>query len=435
MNYPLGYFNAFLPLPSDGGDFKDAPYLIDISKLGDGAFYASFADGNAARVERCDKGADFIGTAESRDPWVIWNVNAMFKSLGCDTVPFTHGEKSAVVMKVTAKYGGAFELYYAAGESSEGCSRVAVYGGDSEFFDVRTPQYLIFEADGELTAKAARFGDGIRLDYTNFVSEGDIFTLEKIAFCRDRAEAEAFIAADKDKPEPRESLQKGFYVCSYEERLRDTAFNTVLERFDTLDKAKALCDENRQYGCRVADETGNVVYTPYPRLVSDMLREGKYITVYARREEFKYGDSCTNPAINHRPHRVSCDRLVDWILYRTGFTDQPLVQGKVMSNLTEWCVKQGFLRIEKTEELRAGDIIFVRPDERGCPAHTFMMASEDRGEASMRYDHGSDKRIMSEQPNIESVGSDYAPFMYAYRPVASAENNIFYNERYKNDVK
>ena len=112
------------------------------------------------------------------------------------------------------------------------------------------------------------------------------------------------------------------------------------------------------------DETGAVVYTPYSLLQCDLLREGHYITEYARKNGFKYGDSCTNPGINHRPLRTSCDRLVDWILYRAGYTDQPLVQGCVVSNLIPWCEKNGFEKITKIEELRAGDIVFVRPDKK-----------------------------------------------------------------------
>ena len=154
-------------------------------------------------------------------------------------------------------------------------------------------------------------------------------------------------------------------------------------------------------------------------MLCDLLREAKYITDYARTHDFKYGDSCTNPGINYRPLRTSCDRLVDWILYRAGFTDQPLVQGCVVSNLVTWCEGQGFKKITKIEELQAGDIIFVRPAADGGPQHVFMLASEVKDGMALRYDHGSDRRIGSEQPFYEPLSYDDAPFMFAYRPSAS----------------
>ena len=158
------------------------------------------------------------------------------------------------------------------------------------------------------------------------------------------------------------------------------------------------------------------------------MREGKYITEYTREEGFKYGDSCTNPGINHRPHRTSCDRLVDWILYRVGFTDQPLVQGCVVSNLHEWCRDMGFEKITRIEDLQAGDIIFVRPSADGGPQHVFMLAEDAEGGHALRYDHGSDSRIMSKQPTDEPISYGDAPFIFAYRPIVTEENNIFYEK-------
>jgi hypothetical protein len=37
---------------------------------------------------------------------------------------------------------------------------------------------------------------------------------------------------------------------------------------------------------------------------------------------------------------------------------------------------------------------------------------------------------MSRQPTNEPVSYDNAPFLFAYRPVATAENNVYYNDRY-----
>ena len=188
----------------------------------------------------------------------------------------------------------------------------------------------------------------------------------------------------------------------------------------------------QKYGYRVANEKGEIVYTPYSLLQTNLLREGYYIVNYARKNDFKYGDSCTNPGINHRPQRTSCDRLVDWILYRAGFTDQPLVQGKVVSNLPAWCEEMGFEKITNIEDLQAGDIIFVRPHADGGPQHTFMLASDYKDGQALRYDHGSDTRIMNKkQPTKEPISYGDAPFMFAYRPVVTEENNIYYHELYE----
>jgi hypothetical protein len=59
-----------------------------------------------------------------------------------------------------------------------------------------------------------------------------------------------------------------------------------------------------------------------------------------------------------------------------------------------------------------------------------MLASNYNGSSTLRYDHGSDHRIMTPQPSTEPVTYSDAPFMYAYRPVATAKNNIYYDSTY-----
>ena len=426
----------------------ESPYLIpdptriDLTTFSEDLLGTAFRRGSGAYPESCDEGVRFIARSESRDPSIPWDVSKMFEAAGYPAskdgktyVPFTPEEKKVIVFKVQAEWGGAFEMFYATENrrsAQPGYSMTEVYGGDSEFFGERVWQYVIFEADDKVRGWAERFNDGFRLDYTNYVEAGDTFLIGAIAFCADRAEAEAYIAEDKGEPAPTPEVPKGFYVCLYEDRLHLPEDNVLGDAFATLENAKRRCDSKKQYGYRVANEKGEIVYTPYTLLQSNLLREGKYITEYARAERFKYGDSCTNPGINHRPHRTSCDRLVDWILYRAGFTDQPTVQGYVVSNMPEWCEEMGFKKITRMEDLQPGDIIFVRPHAQGFPLHTFMLASNYNGNSTLRYDHGSDHRIMSSQPSTEPVSYSDAPFMYAYRPVATEENNIYYEELYKN---
>ena len=425
----------------------ESPYLIpdptriDLTTFTSDMLRASFQRGNAAYPELCEEGVKFISRSESRDPSVPWNLSSMYRQAGYPVsddgktyVPFTPEEKRVIVFKVQAEWGGAFEMYYATADrrsAKADYSMVEVYGGDSEFFGERVWQYVIFEADENTRGWETRFNDGFRLDYTNYMEAGDTFLIEQIAFCADRAEAEAYIAEDRGELPPVPEVEKGYYVCLYEDRLHLPEDNVLGNAFSSLENAIRRCDKQKQFGYRVANEKGEIVYTPYSLLQCNLLREGHYITEYARAERFRYGDSCTNPGINHRPHRTSCDRLVDWILYRAGFTDQPLVQGCVVSNLHQWCRKMGFERITRIEDLQAGDIIFVNPHPvDGGPMHVFMLAEDESGGHALRYDHGSDSRIMSKQPTNEPVSYGDAPFLFAYRPVVTEENNIYYGDLY-----
>ena len=417
------------------------PDRIDLTTLDAAVFKAAFTRGSATVISQGEQGLEAMAKNESRDPGITWDVDSMYEAAGYPVneqsgnyVPFTPEEKKVIVFKIQAEWGGAFEMFYATNEREHAKGKYAmteIYGGDSEFFGERVSQYVIFEANESTEDWCVRFNNGFRLDYSNFVNKGNVFIIEQVAFCKDRAEAEAYIAEDRGEIPPVPEVAAGYYVCLYEDRLHLPKDNVKGERFDTLDEAKAYCDQYMKYGYRVSNEKGEVVYTPYSLLQTNLLREGYYIVNYARENDFKYGDSCTNPGINHAPHRTSCDRLVDWILYRAGFTDQPLVQGKVVANLPAWCEEMGFEKITNIEDLQAGDIIFVRPHADGGPQHTFMLASDHKDGSALRYDHGSDSRIMNKkQPTKEPISYGDAPFMYAYRPVVTEDNNIYYYDLY-----
>ena len=424
----------------------ESPYLIadptriDLTTFTEDMLRATFRRGEASYPELRDEGVVFIARNESRDPNVQWSVNSMYKAAGYPLaadgksyVPFTPEEKKVIVLKIQSEWGGAFEMFYATENRTNakaGYSLTEIYGGDFEFFGERVWQYVVFEADDQTPGWTTRFNDGFRLDYTNYLEAGDTFLIEKIAFCADRAEADAFIAGDRGEVEPKPEVPKGYYVCLYEDRLHMPKGNVMGDAFSSLETAIKRCDRQKQYGYRVANEKGEVVYAPYSMLQCNLLREGKMVTDYAREQRFQYGDSCTNPAINHRPNRSSCDRLVDWILYRAGFTDQPLVQGFVVSSLHEWCRKIGFKRITRIEDLQAGDIVFVNPASDGGPLHVYILAGDEEGGRALRYDHGSNSRIMSNQPTDEPISYGDAPFLFAYRSVATEKNNIFYDEIY-----
>ena len=414
------------------------PDRIDLSTVDAAVFKAAFKRGTATVVSQGERGLLATAKNESRDPGISWDVNSMYEAAGYpineqsgNYVPFTPEQKKVIVFKVQAEWGGAFEMFYATNEREHAKGQYAmteIFGGDSEFFGERVSQYLIFEADESTEDWCVRFNDGFRLDYSNFVQKGDEFIIEQIAFCADRAEAEAYIAKDRGEPAPIPEVAQGYYVCLYEDRLHLPEDN-VKSVFASMEEAREYCDNYAKYGYRVANEQGEILYTPYSLLQSNLLREGYYVVTYAREHNFEYGDSCTNPAINHRPLRTSCDRLVDWLLYRAGFTDQPLVQGKVVSNLPAWCEEMGFEKITDIEDLQAGDIIFVRPAADGGPQHTFILASDAKDGQALRYDHGSNTRIMNKkQPTKEPISYADATFVYGYRPVITEENNIYYQQ-------
>lgn len=207
-----------------------------------------------------------------------------------------------------------------------------------------------------------------------------------------------------------------FYACLF---TGDIGNNSGV--YDTLEEAQDAVNQKAYLGLRVCDSNGRLVYAPYTELQCDLLREAKWVTDYVRENKFTYGDAPLNPAINNDAKKVSCDRLVCWVYYRVGFTDQPRSQGLVVSNFFPWCEKHGFEKITKARDLQPGDLVGVRPSANGkYPEHVFMYAGPERygrkysGSGNCRrYDCGSDTRIRSVQPFVEPISD----FMCAYRPV------------------
>jgi len=196
--------------------------------------------------------------------------------------------------------------------------------------------------------------------------------------------------------------------------------STQKGKFRKLDEAKSCADFNAIYGYKVYSTSGEVVYATYGELAADILREAKYVTDYIRENQFKYGNAPINPAIDHTAKLVSCDRLVGWVMYRVGFTDQPRTNGLFVwsktldeHDLQTWCKLNGFEKVENMDELLPGDIVFVNLKSEGWPDHTFICAGVSSDSTYYRYDGGSDKRIQSVQPSSEPI----IKFFSAYRPV------------------
>ncbi len=202
-----------------------------------------------------------------------------------------------------------------------------------------------------------------------------------------------------------------YYVCTN----KADPSGTAVRVFASLDGAITLCDRLKQQGYRVVDSNGKNAYLPYTELQCDILRESKRVTDYVRDNNFKYGDAPINPPLNHDARKVSCDRLVCWVMYNVGYVRQPNTQGVVVSAMAQWCEKQGFEQIDRVEDLQPGDIVLVRYNGH-YPEHTFIHAGfVDDGSIAYRYDCGSDLRIQSTQPSKEPIFD----FWRAYRPVHS----------------
>lgn len=424
---------------------------IDLSSFDNTMLRAAFAAAKDTLVSLCEEGVKFKATGASNDPQVTWNISEMYRAAGYDMteagsyVPFAPEDMAGIVLKVRASRSGIFELFYATGaitEATAGCSDTCAYtsvGSDGWWY-----VYLSMTKQKNEQFKD-RYNDGFRMDWSSDTEPGDTLIISEIRFFKNGRASKMYAeelnktavgATGYGNETPAEGLEAGYYVCLYQNKLgTDDAGVAKVYATDELEKAKTYCDRRKHLGYRICDEKGNMVYTPYTLLQCDILREAKWVTTCTKSEGFTYGDAPINPAIDNSAKKVSCDRLVCWVLYRVGFTDQPYKQGVVVSSMHTWSEANGFIEIIDKDALEPGDIILVRPNASGTYAlHTFLYAGEARGKGMFyRYDHGSDERIQADQPQIQELELDGAPFWRAYRPVATSENNIYYSQYYQND--
>lgn len=159
--------------------------------------------------------------------------------------------------------------------------------------------------------------------------------------------------------------------------------------------------------------------------VEDFLKAAQEVTDYARKNNFDYGHASYMPpkedgtTDDFGGKRISCDRLVGWALYKCGYTDQPregLTTSAAGSPLMRYCEEKGWKKIDKVEDVQAGDIVFSGQTnlEKTTAAHTFICAGDNK-----RYDCGSVERIRltgqysgyTSQPFSEPITN----FICAYR--------------------
>jgi len=178
--------------------------------------------------------------------------------------------------------------------------------------------------------------------------------------------------------------------------------------------AVRIADQHAVYGAVVTDMLGKILYAPFGETSAELLHNAKAVCDYIRDRQFVYGHAPINPAFHDGAVTVSCDRLMDWILFRCGYMDQPVKHGECVSGpgLGNWCQAHGFEKILSVDMLEPGDIVFTRKGENGFPLHTFMHAGKSKDDGMYyRYDAGKVERIRSTQPSCEPLND----FMYAYR--------------------
>ncbi len=234
-------------------------------------------------------------------------------------------------------------------------------------------------------------------------------------------------------------------------RVADPYNKTLYATATTYADAKAIADNYQYLGYTVFDDVGNYVYsTGGSHMSAKICHNAKLISDFADAHNFTYQHSLTNPGYKWQNLNInapavndgqtpssSCDRFVDWTLWRSGYTN---AHGNVISY--GLCVFQqeawlrdtlGFTKIGNAAALKPGDIVFTTydPTRPGTPAHIFICASNNRGGNSyLRYDHGSTTRIQynkgsewlnGKAPFLENIGTaDQPQFYFAYRAPANA---------------
>lgn len=134
--------------------------------------------------------------------------------------------------------------------------------------------------------------------------------------------------------------------------------------------------------------------------IDQMRAAGQQAVDYFRNNGYTYGNHRTcNPnelppiVDRQEPKVVSCDRMVDSILYLLGFTD---VGNRDVGPLREWCRQKGFRENTNYNNIQPGDVVFYS-------GHVFMVGNYLGDGLWERYDGGSTTRIVNPQPSHEGV--------------------------------
>lgn len=226
-------------------------------------------------------------------------------------------------------------------------------------------------------------------------------------------------------------------------RVADPYNSTLYGTYSSFNEAKALADSYAYLGYTVFNANGSYAYsTGGTHMSAKIVHHAKIVSDFAAAQGFTYNNAATHPGYNWEDFNnpktnekvSSCDRLVDWVLWRCGYTNQSTANGLFVYQLMSWLEGNGFTKVTDSASLKPGDIVFTTFDPTrpgNPPGHVFICASNNRGGNSyLRYDHGSTARIRYQQgteylngkaPFLENIGTADQPlFYYAYRAPASA---------------
>ncbi len=261
----------------------------------------------------------------------------------------------------------------------------------------------------------------------------------------DTAAPTAPVIETETEPLTEEAVMEVYYVRTPDQPHEKTGITYPAYEFTSYDEAVDKADNSllAASGYAVYSESGAFLWGVNNEYVTNMLYRAKYITDFAREKKYKYGNAAQNPAVTFHQYLlrgriptervVSCDRLVGWVLYEMGYTDQPTPSGLFVwanaqneqHNLMVFLENHNYERIDDPDDFLAGDIVFVRPttSSGGTPyaAHVFLCAgSTGRRGIFYRYDHGSDTRIQSVQPSRETITELFC----VYRPTQTAMADV-----------
>lgn len=235
-----------------------------------------------------------------------------------------------------------------------------------------------------------------------------------------------------------------YIVCDPYFRCTTATHGGKYGAYMSLDEAKAAADSKLYLGYVVYDSLGKFVYTPTESLfASKVLWNAKLVSDFADANGFTYWNADYNPGYNWqnldinnpkvKDERISsCDRLVDWVLWRCGYTESDgntQVNGLFVYQQMAWLESLGFVKVTDRTALQPGDIVFVNEDTTrpgNPPGHVFICASYRLNTSNyyLRYDHGSTNRIQYTQGSEYESGK--APF---YEPIPASNPKFYYAYR------
>lgn len=327
---------------------------------------------------------------------------------------------------------------------SLGCAIVltagAIFSANAAYVDSRTGDIDgdgvisikdVLALDAMLYCQSATIPAGADVNYDNVVDDADISAIFSEVMGHEREETYYLKAGSSS----------GLQIATYH----------------NYSVAKNTTSKTGMLGYALYAKNGKLAYSENSEFVSKFLAQAKSIADYCKTNNFSYGSSAKNPAIDSSEKVVSCDRFVGWVLYNSGFTNQPADQGMFVysypdksHDLVHMLPQWGWTKITNQADLKAGDIVFVNPaytsqSHTEYPSHVFICAGKYKDDIYFRYDMGTQNRIRcSNETGNNSQGYSCGPSKAEYntknpyitavnvsgQPFAETISNFMYAFRY-----